>query len=98
MKTFDEIYKELQNIDNSDLKEEWEKAKEESKKTKKIALIICLIFDSIIAIMLFKSNMNLGLLFLLPMLIIINIFIFSITNVFFSKNKSQYNFKYKKTV
>ncbi len=101
MKTFDEIYKELQNTDNTDLKEQWEKAKEESKKIKKIALIMCLIIDIIIAIMFFKSNINLVFTFLLPMLIIvfiINIFVFAITNVFFSKNKSQYNLKYKKTV
>ncbi len=101
MKTFDEIYKELQNTDNKELKEQWKKAKEESKKIKKIALIMCLIIDIIIAIMFFKSNINLGLPFLLPMLImvfIINIFVFVITNVFFSKNRSEYNLKYKKTV
>ena len=59
MKTFEEIYNELQNTDNEELNNSWEKAKKESKKAKKIAGIICFLIDIVFIILLFKNAINL---------------------------------------
>ena len=102
MKTFDEIYKELQSENSNELNNAWKEAKKEDEKVKKLAGTICLIIDILVGIMFFKNIMKLGSLFaLLPVIIIvfiINMFVFIIVNGLFSKNKSQYNLKYKNIV
>ena len=45
MKTFDEIYNELENNNNEELNSAWIEAKEQNKKTKKIGLTIIAILD-----------------------------------------------------
>jgi len=45
MKTFDEIYSELQNDDNSELKQIWQEARKERNKANKISWITCLVID-----------------------------------------------------
>lgn len=102
MKTFDEIYEELQSGDNNELNIAWQEAKKESEKTKKITLIICLIIDILFVIMILKNRIHSGPLFsIFPIImfaVIINIFVIVIVNVLFSKKKNQYNAKYKKIV
>ena len=102
MKTFDEIYEELQNADNEELKNAWEEARKESKRTRNISLIICTIID-IIAIMMFNGNKITSALpfAILPMIItvfVINMFVVLIVNLLFGKNKNKYNLKYKQIV
>ena len=50
MKTFDEIYNELENNNNEELNSAWIEAKEQNKKTKKIGLTIIAILDICIRI------------------------------------------------
>lgn len=102
MKTFDEIYEDLQNEDNIELNNAWQEANKESEKTKKIALSICLIIDILIIIIFLNIGINSSSLFLILYLIvfelIINVVIFALINRLFSKNKNKYNEKYKKVV
>ena len=99
MKTFDEIFKELQNADNNELNMAWQEVQKETKKTKKITIIVCLIIN-IIALTLFYKN-GLNLIYIMPMIVpvfVINIFAIIIINILFSKNKIKYNGKYKQIV
>lgn len=102
MKTFDEIYEELQNVNNNGLDDAWKEAKKEDAKTKKITVTICLIIDILAGIMFFKIIIKAVSVFsLLPFIIMIftiNMFVFVIINIIFSKNKSLYNLKFKKEV
>lgn len=102
MKTFDEIYEELQNADNDELKNAWKEAKKESEKTRNISLTICLIID-IIAIMIFSGNkitsvLPFAIVPMIMMVFIIDMFVVVIVNLLFSKNKNKYNLKYKEIV
>lgn len=102
MKTFDEIYEELQNTDNDELKIAWKEARKESKRVRNISLIICTIID-IIAIMMFGNNEMISVIpfSILPMIMmvfVIDIFVVVIVNLLFSKNKNRYNLKYKEIV
>lgn len=104
MKTFEEIYSELQNADNKELNDAWEEAKRESVKAKKIAGTICLLIDIVFIIVLFKNAINLRLpffiLFIITFALIINVIIFgiviAITGV--SKKQRQFNMEYKNMV
>ena len=101
MKTFDEIYEELQNVDNNELNNAWQEAKKESEKMKKIAGAICLIIDILFIIMFFKNFINFDSIFLIfYIMFVINVIIFvtviAITGV--SKKQRQFNEKYKKIV
>ena len=104
MKTFDEIYKELQNGNNSELNNAWKEAKKESEKNKKIAGTICLIIDILFIIMFLKNAINSGsLFFMLYMIIfsiIINVIIFGVVTAIsgVSKKQRQFNTKYKNIV
>ena len=102
MKTFDEIYEELQNSNNQELNNAWKEAEKESKKTRNISLIVCTIID-IIAIMVFSGNtitsvIPFAIVPILIMLFIIDMFVVIIVNILFSKNKNKYNLKYKQIV
>ena len=102
MKTFDEVYEKLQNLDNSELNNAWKEAKEEKQKAKKITLIICLIIDILAIIMFFNKGIKINsLIFVMPLIVpvlIINLFVVVITNIIFSKSQNKYNSKYKKIV
>lgn len=102
MKTFDEIYEELQNADNNELNNAWREAKKENRKIKKITLTICIIIDIIAIVMFWGNNISSILPFsILPIIMIIfisNMFVVVIINILFSKNQKEYNTKYKKIV
>lgn len=106
MKTFDEIYEELQNVDITELNSAWKAAKNKYEKANKIARIICLIVN-ILSIIIFWENSKKydWILSLMPIImialgiVIINFFIVAIISVFYSgKEKNIYNEKYKKIV
>jgi len=102
MKTFDEIYEELQSADNSELNSAWQEAKKESEKAKRITMITCLVINVIafIIILILLSN-GLNLEMLLPTIVpilIVNIFAIVIINIIFSKNRNNYSAKYKQIV
>ena len=103
MKTFEEIYEELQNADNDELNNAWKAVKEENRKIKKITITICLIIDIITIISFFHNDISFALpFFILPIIIffMINILVVITINILFSKNKYQNecNIKYKKIV
>lgn len=102
MKTFDEIYDELQSADNNELHNAWQEAKKKKEKANKISGIICLIIDTFAIIMIFGNGMSLkSPLFLMPLIpvLIINLIVVVIVNVLFSgKEQIKYNGIYKKTV
>lgn len=106
MKTFDEIYEELQNVDTTELNSAWKAAKKKDEKANKIARIICLIVDILAIIIFFENSEKYDwILSLIPIImialgiVIINLFIVAIISVFYSgKEKNIYNEKYKKIV
>lgn len=103
MKTFDKIYDELQNANNSELNSAWHEAKKESERNKKIAGIICLIIDILFIIMFFKNVINFDsifLIFYIMFALMINVIIFITVVVITgaSKKRRLFNEKYKKIV
>ena len=108
MKTFDEIYNDLQSTNNSELNEAWKEAKKESEKTNKIAGIICLIIDIFFVILIIKnmqSNNMLGgafrnpsSIFFIVFALVLNIIIFGFTKAIFSKSNRKYTLIYKNVV
>ena len=82
MKTFDEIYEELQNIDITELNSAWKAAKNKDEKANKIARIICLIVNILAIIIFFENSKKYDwILSLMPIImialgiVIINLFI-----------------------
>lgn len=102
MKTLDEIYQELQNADNNELNIAWQEAKKENEKTKRITVIVCIIINIILIVLFSQNGLNFkSPMFIIPLLVpvlIINLFVFIIINILFSKNKNKYNAKYKQFV
>ena len=99
MKTFDEIYEELQNTNNNELNEAWKEAKKESEKSNKIALTICLIIDAFFLIKLLTGSAKyFGSLFLIIPALVLNIIVLTITKLLFSKGYRKYSSIYKNTV
>ena len=69
MKTFDEIYEELQSADNNELHSAWQEMKKKKEKANKISAIICLIIDIFAIIMILGNGMSLkSPLFLMPLI------------------------------
>jgi len=102
MKTFDEIYEELQSGDNNELNNLWKEAKKEKDKANKISGTICLIID-IFAIIIFLCSgiTKISIFAIMPQLVtilIINLFVVIIVNILFSKNTNNYNIKFKQIV
>ena len=80
MKTFDEIYGELQSGDNNELNNLWKEAKNKQEKANKIAVTICLIID-ILAIIIFfsigkKVNSIFAIMLLLIPVLVMNLFVY----------------------
>ena len=103
MKTFDEIYEELQSGDNNELNNLWKEAKSKGEKANKISLKICLIIDIFAIIIflytgiLFKSIFL--LMFIAVPILIVNLFVYVIVNAIFSgKETIKYHQKYKGVV
>lgn len=102
MKTFDEIYEELQSGDNNELNIAWQEAQKEKKKANKIIGTICLPIDILAIIIFFNIGIKgSSLFFIMPILmpiLIINIFVFVIVNIIFGKKTNEYSKKYKQIV
>lgn len=105
-KTSEELYNEINNDENGEIKIQWKKALEERKKLNRIALIICIIVD-IIAIYFLIDEINMRQRFIaqLPIqftifeyiwkvipIVVIDIIIYSIVSLFGKEQKN-----YKKT-
>ena len=103
MKTFDEIYEELQNGNNNELNNLWQEAKNKSEKINKIAIITCLIVDVFVVLMLLYKGIIFKSLFLLVIIAILiymaDLILYIIINIMFSgKEKIKVNEKYKEVV
>ena len=103
MKTFDKLYKDLQNSDNSELNNIWQEAKKENEKVKKIRLITCLVISimMIILICTTSTNNSFSMFFILPkimLMVFANLFAYVIITILFSKQKNEYNKKYKELI
>ena len=100
MKTFDEIYNELENNNNEELNSAWIEAKEQNKKTKKIGLTIIAILDICIVLGLLKAKSIYGMLPVLPA--IFTIYIITIAIIFIAtklgKKQAEFIRKYKNIV
>lgn len=90
MKTFDEVYEELQGSQNEEFNSVLEEAKKESQKRNKVVLILCLIVDAII-LKLFSSCGSSGGFYIVAIfqsiifMMAIDVIIFGIVSSFFNK-------------
>lgn len=102
MKTFDEIYEELQSQNNIELNEAWKEAKKESEKSNKIGLTICLIIDVLILLFFLKNALiAMGHFVFMPIIIVAlatNIIAFGTVKLIFSKSNTKYTTLYKNIV
>ena len=104
MKTFDEIYEELQRGENNELNRMWEAAKKQNEKSNKIALSSCLIVDILLLIIFREKIINNFSIMILPIIavygIVINFGLYMIIYILSSANKKslQYKGKYKEIV
>ena len=103
MKTFDEIYEELQSADNNELNEAWKEAKKENEKANKIGITICLIIDIFIMIFCIENRISTRgyLLTFAPVIIGVlatNIIALGTVKLIFSKSNRKYSSLYKNIV
>lgn len=98
MKTFDEIYEDLQTTNNNELNNAWKEAKKEKEKANKIAGILCSIVDVLFIIIFLIKGINYGSLFILMFALIINLIIIVVAKALFSNEQNKFNEKYKNIV
>ena len=99
MKTFDKIYEELQSKNSSDLTSSWEAAKKESKKSKKISAIICIMLDIFLVLKFLNSgSITFNLFFVIMLIFVSNIMVYVIVSILFNKNNKEHTIKYKNIV
>ena len=104
MKTFDEIYEELQRGENNELNRTWETAKKQNEKANKIALSSCLIADILLLIIFREKIIKDFSIIIIPIIavygIVINFGLYMIICILSSANKKslQYKEKYKEIV
>ena len=99
IKSFEEIYEEIQNKNQEEMKSIWDEAKKESKKRNKIVLLICLILDAII-LFLFNKN-GFKIYFMMQQIFAIffvDIFTIIIGMLFGSKKNNEYRKVFKEKV
>lgn len=89
---FEELYSEIERNNISKFEEVEKKAKEESKKNMMISIIICVVLDIVLFIAL-----NSGLMTLLP-IAVVDLIVFVIINLVFSKNQREYTRLFKENV
>lgn len=95
MKTFEEIYEELQDSNNSELNDCWREAKKESMMANTIAISICLIIDILFFI---NASSLFFKMYIIMFMLVINLIVIVVTKILFSKNKNKFNIKYKNIV
>lgn len=103
MKTFDEIYEELQSEDNGEFKEILEEGRAETAKKNKIALVLCLIIDAIILKFAFSMRIIFqagAIMFLQPLMtmFVADFMIYVILSAIFSKAHKKYAKMYKEII
>lgn len=100
-KSFEDLYEELLSSNSEKFNEIAEKAKEEKKKCTIVFLILAIIIDFFLAtrIFNFSSGLNMpGFMFILVPILVIDIFLYVIVNLPFSKNRNKYNYEFKKII
>ena len=85
MKTFEDIYQEITNSDNSEIKEAHEKAKIKQNKYRTIGIIIGLIINILVLLSMINNFGFHSIIFML----VIDLFIYIITNLAISMSKEQ---------
>ena len=85
MKTFEDIYQEITNSDNSEIKEAHEKAKIKQNKYRTIGIIIGLIINILVLLSIINNFGFHSIIFML----VIDLFIYIITNLAISMSKEQ---------
>ena len=100
MKTFDEIYDELQGRENNELNDLWKEAKKEKEKANKIFKNICVPIDIVaVIIVLYLAKSLFAMLFIVIPMLIINLFVYIIINIVVGgKETIKYYQKYKDVV
>ena len=103
MKAFDEMYDELQNVQNSELGQLLEEAVQEKKKINKITLILCLIIDVIIIFyfggfnaLMRSTGLSFPIVFpAIIVILVVDVIIYALVYVIFGKKNREYVIKYK---
>ena len=103
MKTFDNLYNELQHGENSEMNDLLKKAQAESKKSNRISLMICLIIDAFIIFgglsgevpSFMKGMVIYQIIF---SIIAVDILVITFTKLIFGKSYREYSKKYKSVI
>ena len=100
-KCFEDLYEDLLISDSEKFNTIAEKAKKEKKICIIVFLVLAIIIDYFLATRIFNfaSGVNMpGLIFILVPILIIDIFLYVIINLPFSKNRNKYNYEFKKII
>lgn len=100
-KSFDDLYEDLLSSDYEKFNAIAEKAKKEHKICLTIFLILAIIIDYFLAtrIFNFSSGINItSLMFILVPIFVIDIFLYALIKLPFSKNRNKYNYEFKKII
>lgn len=100
-KSFEDLYESLLSSDTESFNKIAEQAKKESKTSITVFLIIAITIDCFLATRIFKffSGFNVaGLMATLVPILVIDLFIYIIVNLCFSKNRNKYNREFKNII
>lgn len=100
-KGFEDLYKDLLISNSEKFNEIQEKAKKEQKICITVFLILAIIIDLFLAtrVFNFSSGANIsGLMFILVPILIIDVLLYVIINLIFSKNRNKYNYEFKNII
>ena len=101
MKTFDEIYNEIQESNKDELNDVWTNAKKQKNKMNNISKIICFVIDIVLVIIFFQQTINeFSIIMTIFEIVFINLFVTIIIGIFSytSKEYKELNDKYKDLV
>jgi len=100
-KSFDDLYEDLLISDSEKFNAIAEKAKKEQKICITVFLILAIIIDFFLTtrVFNFSSGVNItGLMFVLVPILVIDVFLYVIINLPFSKNRNKYNYEFKNII
>lgn len=100
-KSFDDLYEDLLVSDSQKFNEIAEKAKKEQKTSTIIFLILAFVIDYFLAtrVFNFSSGINMiGFMFLVVPIIVIDVLLYVIISLPFSKNRNKYNYEFKNII
>ena len=100
-KSFDDLYEDLLISDSEKFNAIAEKAKKEQRICITVFLILAVIIDCFLATRIFDfaSGLNMpGFIFILVPILVIDVFLYVIINLPFSKNRNKYNYEFKNII